>query len=322
MGWSRQFKLAVSLSVLFLFMPFTTDAAFAKDESLIPMGQSIGIKMDLSGVYITNDVMISKDNWLKAGDLIGQIEGVIIGSLREFEKSSSSMRSKKEVVLHVIRGGNELQIQADGEAIKRLLPFLKDRTEGTGTLTYVDQNNGTYGALGHQIIDSALKTPPSFKSGSIYLSEIDQIKKSVPGIPGYKISTIVDDKDMLGSIRINGIYGIFGSWNSTYKEVLAKPLQIMHSSEVEVGPAEIYTTIKGTAVESFSISITEVEQDQFHFILTDEKLLKATGGILQGMSGSPVIQNGQFAGAVTHMFVDDPKKGAALFLEKMRIGEK
>ncbi len=321
MGWSRQFKLAVSFSVLLLVVPFATNAAFAKDGTLIPMGQSIGIKMDLSGVYITNDVMISKDNWLKAGDLIGQLDNVAVSTLHEYEKVSSSMRDKKEIVLHVIRDGENSQIQADGEAMKRLLPFLKDRTEGTGTLTYVDPDKGTYGALGHQIIDSALKSPPSFRTGAIYLSEIDQIKKSVPGIPGYKISTIVDDDDFLGTIRINGLYGIFGSWNSDYKKVLAEPLTIMHPAEVKEGAAEIYTTIKGTEVESFSIRITEVEQDQFHFVLTDPKLLEATGGILQGMSGSPVIQNGQFAGAVTHMFVDDPKKGAALFLEKMRNGE-
>jgi stage IV sporulation protein B len=322
MGWSRQLKLTVSFSVLLLFMPFATNAAFAKDGMLIPMGQSIGIKMDLSGVYITNDVMISKNNWLKAGDLIGQLDNVAVSTLHEYEQASSSMRDKKEIVLHVIRDGENSQVQADGEAMKRLLPFLKDRTEGTGTLTYVDPDKGTYGALGHQIIDSALKSPPSFRTGAIYLSEIDQIKKSVPGIPGYKISTIVDDDDFLGTIRINGLYGIFGSWNRDYKKVLAEPLAIMHPAEVKVGPAEIYTTIKGTEVESFSIQITEVEQDQFHFILTDPKLLEATGGILQGMSGSPVIQNGQFAGAVTHMFVDDPKKGAALFLEKMRSGEK
>lgn len=321
MGWSRQFKLAVSFSVLLLVVPFSTNVAFAKDGTLIPMGQSIGIKMDLSGIYITNDVMISKDNWLKAGDLIGQLDNVAVSTLHEYEKVSSSMRDKKEIVLQVIRDGGNSQILADGEAIKRLLPFLKDRTEGTGTLTYVDPEKGTYGALGHQIIDSALKSPPSFRTGAIYLSEIDQIKKSVPGIPGYKISTIVDDDDFLGTIRINGLYGIFGLWNSDYKEVLAEPLRIMHPAEVKEGAAEIYTTIKGTEVESFSIRITEVEQDQFHFVLTDPKLLEATGGILQGMSGSPVIQNGQFAGAVTHMFVDDPKKGAALFLEKMRSGE-
>ena len=106
------------------------------------------------------------------------------------------------------------------------------------------------------------------------------------------------------------------------REVLAEPLEIMHPADVKVGEAEIYTTVKGTKVESFSIRITSVEKDQFHFILTDSKLLEMTGGILQGMSGSPVIQNGKFAGAVTHMFVDEPEKGAALFLETMRKGEK
>ncbi|WP_318614974.1 SpoIVB peptidase S55 domain-containing protein [Sporosarcina sp. YIM B06819] len=322
MGWSRQFKLAVSFSVLLLVMPFNTNAASAQEESLIPMGHSIGIKMELSGVFITNDVMISKDHWLKAGDLIGQVDDVTIGTLTDFETALSTLRDKKEIVLHVSQNGDKIQIQADGDAMKRLLPFLKDRTEGTGTLTYVDPDNGTYGALGHQIIDSALKSPPSFNNGAIYLSEIGQIKKSVPGVPGYKISTIVEDEDFLGTIRTNGVYGIFGAWNSAHKKVLTEPLEIMHPEQLKEDVAEIFTTIKGTEVESFSIRITKVEQDQFQFVLTDPKLLKATGGILQGMSGSPVIQNGKFVGAVTHMFVDDPEKGAGLFLETMRSGEK
>jgi len=292
MGWSRQFKLAVSFSVLLLVMPFTTDAASAQEGSLIPMGHSIGIKMELSGVFITNDVMISKDHWLKAGDLIEQVDDVTIGTLTDFETALSARRDNKEIVLHVIRNGDKSQIQADGEAMKRLLPFLKDRTEGTGTLTYVDPDNGTYGALGHQIIDSALKSPPSFNTGAIYLSEIGQIKKSVPGIPGYKISTIVEDEDLLGTIQTNGVYGIFGAWNSAHKKVLAEPLEIMHPEQLKEDIAEIFTTIKGTEVESFTIRIIEIEQDQFHFVLTDPKLLEATGGILQGMSGSPVIQNG------------------------------
>lgn len=177
MGWSRQFKLAVSFSVLLLVMPFNTNAAFAQGGSLIPMGHSIGIQMELSGVFITNDVMISKDHWLKAGDLIEQVDDVAIGTLTDFETALSSRRSKNEIALHILRNGEKSQIRADGEAMKRLLPFLKDRTEGTGTLTYVDPDNGTYGALGHQIIDSALKSPPSFETGAIYLSEIGQIKK-------------------------------------------------------------------------------------------------------------------------------------------------
>ncbi len=322
MEWSRQFKLAVSFSVLLLVMPFTSNAASAQDDLLIPMGHSIGIKMDLSGVFITSDVMIGKDNWLKAGDLIGQLDDVAIGTLKEFEATLSKKRDQKEVALTVDRDGDKNRIQTDGEALKRLLPFLKDRTEGTGTLTYIDPDKGTYGALGHQIIDSTLKSPPSFKTGAIYLSEIGQIKKSTPGNPGYKISTIVEDEDFLGTIQINGIYGIFGSWNNSYKKVLAEPLQIMHPADVKEGAAEIFTTIKGTEVESFTIEITKVESEQFQISLTDPKLLAATGGILQGMSGSPVIQDGKFVGAVTHMYVDDPKKGAALFLEKMRKGEK
>jgi stage IV sporulation protein B len=177
MEWSRQLKLAVSFSVLLLVMPFTSNTASAEDDMLIPMGHSIGIKMDLSGVFITSDVMIGKDNWLKTGDLIGQLDDVAIGTLKDFEGALSKKRDQKEIALTVDRDGDINQIQTDGEALKRLLPFLKDRTEGTGTLTYVDPNKGTYGALGHQIIDSTLKSPPSFTAGAIYLSEIGQIKK-------------------------------------------------------------------------------------------------------------------------------------------------
>lgn len=322
MGWSKQFKLIVSLAIILLFLPIGAKAASGNEQALIPMGHSIGIKMDLSGVFITNDVLLGKDEWLKAGDLIGQVGNTAISKLKNFEQALSTIHGKEEVSVLVTRNGEPFQVQSDSEAMKRLLPFLKDRTEGTGTLTYVDPNKGTYGALGHQIIDSSFKSPPVFQAGSIHLSEIEQIRKSVPGNPGYKISTIIKDAHPLGTINKNNIYGIFGVWNKAHEEVLSKPLKIMHPVDIKVGLAEIYTTVEGTKVESFSIQITKVEKDQFLFTLTDAKLLEKTGGILQGMSGSPVIQNGQFAGAVTHMFVDEPKNGAALFLQTMRNGEK
>ncbi|WP_082295035.1 SpoIVB peptidase S55 domain-containing protein [Sporosarcina ureilytica] len=321
MGWSKQLKLVVSFSVALMFLPVNSGIASANDKSLIPMGHSIGIKMDLSGVFLTNDVLLGKDEWLKAGDLIGQVDGAIISNVENFEDALTRVGNKEDISVLLTRNGETLTVRSDNEAMKRLLPFLKDSTEGTGTLTYVDPEKKTYGALGHQIIDSSFKSPPSFKEGTIHLSEIEQIRKSSPGNPGYKISTIVKDEETLGTIRKNGVYGIFGSWNNSYKEVLSEPLQIMHQGDVKVGKAEIFTTVKGTEVESFSIEITNVEQDQFHFKLTDSKLLETTGGILQGMSGSPVIQDGKFAGAVTHMFIDEPEKGAALFLETMRKGE-
>lgn len=322
MGWREQLKLIVSFSVVLLFLPINAIAASANEDTLIPMGHSIGIQMDLSGVFLINDVSLGKDEWLKAGDSVEKVNQTAILKLEHFESALVDIGKQAEVTLSVSRNGETFQVQSDSEAIKGLLPFLKDRTEGTGTLTYVDPKKKVYGALGHQIIDSAFNAPPSFKEGTIHLSEIEQIRKSAPGNPGYKISSIIKDDRTLGTIHKNGIYGIFGTWNDAYEEVLAEPLNIMHPGEVKVGAAEIFTTVKGTTVESFSIQITKVEEDQFHFTLTDEKLLEKTGGILQGMSGSPVIQEGKFAGAVTHMFVDEPEKGAAIFLETMRDGER
>lgn len=320
MGWSKRLMLSASFATLLFFLPFQHDISASSGDKLIPMGHSIGIQMNLSGIYVTNDVLVNNEQWLKAGDSIIRVNSMDIVSLSDFERVM--LKEKKEKIhMNISRKGTTVEVLAEKDAVKRLLPFLKDRTEGTGTLTYVDPQKGTYGALGHQIVDSSLKSPPPFKYGAIYLSEIEQIKKSIPGSPGYKISSIVDNEDYLGTIRTNGIYGIFGTWNDAYKKVLAEPLEIMQPTELQAGAAEIFTTVKGTEVEKFSIRITDVEEEQFHFILTDAKLLEATGGILQGMSGSPVIQNGKFVGAVTHMFVDEPKKGAGLFLVTMRDGE-
>ncbi|GEN84230.1 SpoIVB peptidase [Sporosarcina luteola] len=321
MGWSRRLKLSVSFATLLFFLPFHAEAYAKSQDRVIPMGHSIGIQMDLSGVFVTNDVLILGNQWLKAGDSIDQIQGTDVISLKDFQKIMSKTK-KNQIPMNINRNGTAIEMLVDGDAMKRLLPFLKDRTEGTGTLTYVDPQRGTYGALGHQIVDSSLKSPPSFRNGAIYLSEIEQIKKSSPGTPGYKISSIIDDEDYLGTIQRNGVYGIFGTWNDAYKKVLAEPLEIMQPADLQTGAAEIFTTVKGTEVETFSIRITQIDEEQFHFVLTDQKLLETTGGILQGMSGSPVIQDGKFVGAVTHMFVDEPKKGAGLFLMTMRDGEK
>jgi len=321
MGWSKRLMLSASFATLLFFLPFQNYISASSSERVIPMGHSIGIQMDLSGIFVTNDVLINNEKWLKAGDSIIRLNGTDIISLRDFERVLAKA-NKGKIHMNISRKGASVEVMAEREAVNRLLPFLKDRTEGTGTLTYVDPQRGTYGALGHQIVDSSLKSPPPFKNGAIYLSEIEQIKKSIPGTPGYKISSIVDDNEYLGTIQTNGMYGIFGTWNDAHKKVLADPLEIMQPAELQAGAAEIFTTVKGTEVEKFSIRITDIEEEQFHFVLTDVKLLEATGGILQGMSGSPVIQNGKFVGAVTHMFVDEPKKGAGLFLVTMRDGER
>lgn len=317
MGWNKSFKTLLALVLMLCLVP---GISLANEETLIPMGDSIGIQMDLSGIYVTSDVKVDQQEWLKKGDIIHQLNGTDTKQLVHFERALQ--KDSATMILDVLRNGKHETIEADRSLIKRVTPFLKDRTEGTGTLTYVDPESGTYGALGHQIIDSTLQSAPSFEKGAIYLSEISQIKKSSPGIPGYKISSIIDPNKFLGNIQINNVYGIFGHWKNAYNKVLAEPLEIMQPSELMIGPAEIYTTVEGSTVEKFTIQITKIEEEQFHILLTDQKLLSKTGGILQGMSGSPVIQNGKFVGAITHMFVDEPEKGAALFLKTMRTNEK
>lgn len=317
MGWNKSLKAFFSVALMLCLMPAVV---FAQEESLIPMGHSIGIQMDLSDIYVTGDILVGQEVWLKKGDIIQEMDSNETRQLVQLERILHKLNGN-DVSIGVLRDGKRMELRADSQLIKRITPFLKDRTEGTGTLTYVDPKTKTYGALGHQIIDSTLETPPSFEKGAIYLSEINQIKKSSPGYPGYKISSIIDPDQLLGNIKTNNIYGIFGSWKSAYSKVLAEPLEIMQPPDLMTGPAEIYTTVQGSSVEKFTIQITKVEEEQFQILLTDEKLLKKTGGILQGMSGSPVIQNGKFAGAITHMFVDEPEKGAGLFLKTMRKNE-
>ncbi len=318
MGWIKRVKFIVLLFVILSLVEVGGKNAYANEETLIPMGHSISIKMDLTGVFVANDLMLQNEEWLKAGDFIEKVNGSAIHNLTGFEAILEKTNAAESLMLGLSRNGQTFEVASDYEAVKRFLPFLKDRTEGTGTLTYVDPKKKVYGALGHQIIDSSFKSPPSFKEGTIHLSAIEQIRKSSPGNPGYKISTVVKDTEALGTIEKNIVYGIFGTWHETESNLLSKPLQIMKKDEIKAGKAEIFTTVEGTEVESFTIDITSVEEDQFHITLTDPRLLEKTGGILQGMSGSPVIQEGKFAGAITHMFVDEPEKGAALFLETMR----
>jgi len=316
MRWINCNRIISFIIVLFIVSsPIQTFAA--EMGKLIPMGHSIGIHLHLKGVFITNDVLINDDQWLKAGDFVQTINEEKVNKQKDIQAIVKNIPSGQSVIFTVKRSDRTLNFNVTKEDLQNFYPFLRDQTEGIGTLTYIDPKNGEYGALGHQIIDATLKTPPAFVNGSIYLATIEQIKKSTPGHPGYKISTVLKEENPLGTIKTNQIYGIFGDWKSTNKSDLPKPLEVMKENEVKIGEASIYTTIEGKKVEKFSIMITTVKSDTFQFELTDDQLISKTGGILQGMSGSPIIQNGRFAGVITHMFVEDPTKGAALPMTQM-----
>jgi len=304
-------KLLVgTLLAILLVSPLQVEAA----KKLIPMGQSIGVALDLSFVYVTHDVLLESGSWLKGGMIVEKVGTKEISSVKEVENQVTSSGN----LIWTVRYNNKMTtIKVQSQEMKYLLPFLKDKTDGIGTLTFIDPETHQYGALGHQIIDEALKEPPKFTDGSIFLASIHQIKKSVPGKPGYKMSVIAKDAMKLGNVEINALYGIFGNWESSIQQSLSQPMDIMQTKDISTGEALLYTAIEGSKVEEFSIRITDVENESIKFEVTDKRLLEKTGGILQGMSGSPVIQNGQFVGAVTHMYVDEPEKGAAIPLVEM-----
>lgn len=302
--------LTFVLLIVLLLMP----SVYASAKKLIPMGESIGIQLQLPFVYVAHDVLLPNGDWLKKGDLITEVNGESINSV---EKIKSSIVGNELSVLVAPKTGQQHTISLTNDQANNILPFLKDETDGIGTLTFIDPESKQYGALGHQIIDGVLNEPPEFTDGSIFLASIQQVKKSSPGNPGYKISVIENNTIRLGNVLSNDLYGIFGNWESDVEKSIRKPIEIMHEKESRMGEAEILTAIEGSKVESFTINLIKIEDSYLQFEVTDKRLLEKTGGILQGMSGSPVIQNGQFVGAVTHMFVEEPSRGAAISVTEM-----
>ncbi len=299
-------------TITLLITLFVTHTVYAEAKKLIPMGESIGIQLQLPFVYVAHDVLLPNGEWLKKGDFITELNGRKINSVSSLKEEING----SNLTISVQKKDDKRQLSLTKEEASNILPFLKDETDGIGTLTYIDPDSKQYGALGHQIIDGVLNAPPKFIDGSIFLASIEQIKKSSPGHPGYKISVIENNNIRLGNVVSNDLYGIFGNWE-TNNQSLRQPIEIMHEKDIKLGKAELYTAIEGSTVENFEINITKIEDSFLQFVVTDKELLDKTGGILQGMSGSPIIQDGKFVGAVTHMFVEQPSKGAAISVVEM-----
>lgn len=305
----RQFVTLPMLIVL-LFMPIQALAS----KKLIPMGEAIGIQLQLSHVFVAHDILLASNQWMKGGAVIVKINNMSVKTLAD---AKQAIQENGQQQWTIQTEGKQQIVQLQKNEAENIISFLKDETDGIGTLTYIDPETQNYGALGHQIVDSTLQKAPIFHDGSIFLASIHQIRKSTPGQPGFKISSIEKQQQRLGSIEKNTVYGIFGRWENGSQKRLPKAIEIMHEKDIKVGKAEIYTAIEGSKVESFTINITKVENERLEFIVSDARLIEKTGGILQGMSGSPIIQEGRFVGAITHMFVEEPKKGAAITVVEM-----
>ena len=306
--------------------------------SLVAAGHSVGVSLRSQGVLVVGFATIEDDAGasspgreagLRLGDRITtlnghtELDGATIARLVD-----ESGRRNEQVELTVLRGAGEVMLRAVPRSCRetgkyRLGVFVRDTAVGIGTLTFVDRESMTFGALGHVIADADTGEPITLGSGRIVRATVTFIEAGRRGVPGEKRSVFVDEQTTLGTVERNTAFGIFGHMVEDITAG-ASPIPILLRDEVEEGPAEILTVIAGEQVERFAIEIQRVSRLQHTphgkglvIRATDPRLLQKTGGIVQGMSGSPIVQRGKLVGAVTHVFVNDPARGYGVFIEWM-----
>ena len=301
--------------------------------SVVPVGKTIGIYVETDGVMVlgTGEV-VGKDglnytpaeNIIYSGDYIVSVNGTQVETIGELSNQIQS-ENEKQVKLGIRRKGIEQEVvispveAVDGS--RKLGIWTRQDTQGIGTLTFVD-DNGKFGALGHGITDSDTGILMEISDGSIYEAKILDIVKGEAGEPGEMIGMIqVSDTTRLGEIEKNEERGIYGTVSENVV-LESGTMQIGLKQEIEVGKAQILCNL-GEGERLYDIEIEKIQMNSqdvnksMVIRITDEELLAKTNGIVQGMSGSPIIQNGKLIGAVTHVFVQNPAKGYGIFIENM-----
>ncbi len=312
----------------------------AEVHEVIPMGITIGVRISTDGIMVLGTGYVNgkdgvahkpSEGILQAGDLILSVNGK---ELHTKEELVNEIESEMEEIYLKIKREEEIielnvrPIEAVEDGKQKIGVWVRDSTQGIGTITYLDPNTGKFAALGHGILDVDTRKLMTVRYGDVMKTEIKSVKKGKKGLPGELLGDIKTDA-VIGQVRLNNEYGLYGkldnpnSWSS-----LGSPVKIGLQNEVEEGPAVIISNVDGITAKEYDIyieSINKNSQDDSKGMvirITDEELLEKTNGIVQGMSGSPIIQNNKLVGAVTHVFVQDPSKGYGIFIEKMLQQEK
>lgn len=315
------------------------DVHILKDFKVVPGGQSIGVKINSKGVLVVGHHQIETKNGkispgeesgIKVGDLITKINGKTIDSMSDVAPFVQEAGKKGEKLEVEIQRNNEQIItqidpQQDAKELKyKLGLYIRDSAAGIGTLTFYEPKSKKYGALGHVISDMDTKMPIVVKDGYIVPSTVTSIQKGSNGVPGEKLAKFLNEREIVGDIDKNNQFGIYGALNKDLSNgIYDKAIPIALSHQVKKGKAQILTVVENDKVELFDIEIVNSIPQKFPATkgmvikITDPELLDKTGGIVQGMSGSPIIQNGKLIGAVTHVFVNDPTSGYGVHIEWM-----
>lgn len=323
---------------LFGVLPFkSVDVEVIPDAMLIPAGVPVGIYVKTDGVLVIAQGDFEGPDGsrrepaahlLCEGDYILKADGEEIESKQQLLDKIADTYGK-EMVLTIRRGEEVFDVKVKPEQNAageyKLGIWIRDNAQGVGTMTYLDQDH-TFGALGHGINDVDTTMLMDVKSGSLYRTEIIAVKKGEGGSPG-ELTGIIDynPANRIGTIDVNSSGGIFGVLNEEVAQGLSgQAMPIGLKQDVKTGPAQILCCVDGELTpQLYDIEIRQVHLDHdnvnrgIELTVTDQELLEKTGGIVQGMSGSPILQDGKFIGAVTHVLVNDPSRGYGIFIENM-----
>ncbi len=311
-------KFGCRVTVLALALVLLASPAFAA-KLLVPVGQAVGLELSGGGITVVEAEAGSPGGkaGLLPGDVISEVNGSPVATPEALQKALSGEGGA--VALTVRRGKDTLSLSAEPAGTPRRLGItVRKGMAGIGTITYYDPATGCFGALGHGVSDPAGTLLP-LESGTVLRARVAEVEKGRIGTPG-RLSGSFAPAGVLGELSKNTPCGVFGR-SKTGWPGLALP--VAEPEEVQVGPATILSNVSGTEVQEYSVEILKIYPGDracgrnLLLHVTDPRLLEVTGGIVQGQSGSPIVQNGRFVGAVTHVLVNDPTMGYGIFLETM-----
>lgn len=308
----------------------TTGARAAAEpvNELVAVGQPIGVKLFSDGVLViglSDGENAARRAGIKEGDIITALGGVEVDTIEELQSELNEAGAQKTAVT-LRRGSRVLTVSAlpeeSGDGTYRLGAWVRDSMAGIGTMTFYDPQSGTFGALGHGVTDVDTGKLLPLDHGSIMHASVKAVKKGESGAPG-ELKGEFDLTRDCGTLCANTDCGIFGTLAAEdAAAITGKLLPLAAKSEVKTGKATILATVSGSEAREYAVEIEKIcttsgATRNFLLHVTDEALLACTGGVVQGISGSPVIQDGRLIGAVTHVLVDDPTRGYGIFIENM-----
>lgn len=312
-------KLQVLVLSFLLLLPVNT---LAYSNYVITGGETIGIEVNSLGImvvgfYDVNNKSIAKDAGFMIGDRILEVNGNEVSNINEMINNVG-----EETDFTVVRDNKtkhiKLKSDRDASGILKTGLYVKDRISGIGTLTYIDPESKVFGALGHEILETTTITKFEIKDGKIYDATVNEIVKSRNGRAGEK-NARYDRNNLEGTINKNETSGIYGIYQEDFTD--REKMKVGKVSEIKLGEALIRTVVHDNEIEDFEINILNINKDSetknILFEVVSPTLLELTGGIVQGMSGSPIIQDNKIIGAVNYVIVNDTAKGYGIFITTM-----